>query len=262
MAVCGDWWVPESRRRIKVCVRTVTSKGAPLDLHPMDRQEAALTLTLRSKLDKLTVSSSFSLRFLFCSNIRIRTGYVQKFNENSNTFAARSNINVWITAQNSHNNMEFHVWGRDRCTLTWRCCFQHWLTRLKSHGVPGVRKVKELPLCSGGLQEMRQISKGQASTSLQCDSLAHFIFVKYSAEDVSLFSIDKKSYVQTLAAETRHKQQVKAFKHFSHFYRECFSALLIWWMPFVCHFCSSHCYVSNMSDALHDDWGTLIFKTI
>lgn len=39
---------------------------------------------------------------------------------------------------------------------------KHELTRLKSHGVPGVRKVKELPLCSGGLWEIKQIMFGLA----------------------------------------------------------------------------------------------------
>lgn len=33
------------------------------------------------------------------------------------------------------------------------------LTRLKSHGVPGVRKVKEFPLCSGGLQGNKKMEK-------------------------------------------------------------------------------------------------------
>lgn len=40
---------------------------------------------------------------------------------------------------------------------TSQLCFPYWLTRLaKSHGVPGVRKVKELPLWSRALQENKK----------------------------------------------------------------------------------------------------------
>lgn len=74
-------WVPESC--IAVCLED-TFKGETLELHPVDKQEAAKTLTLRSKPDRLTVSSSFSLRFLFCRNKRIQIGYSYKSVENSN----------------------------------------------------------------------------------------------------------------------------------------------------------------------------------
>lgn len=97
-------WVSESCRMIKVW-------SAALVLHPKDRQEVVLTLTLRSKLDKLTVSSSFSLRFLFCnitthtlltftSQTSIKTIYWQKY------LSYKCTVNITGPNILTHNNMQ------------------------------------------------------------------------------------------------------------------------------------------------------------
>lgn len=43
-------------------------------------------------------------------------------------------------------------------------------------------------------------------------------------------------------------------------YRESVSALFLWWMRFVCLFCYTRCYVSNVSNTVDDACGTLIFE--
>lgn len=55
---------PESYRRIKVRCKDM-SKGATPVFNATASRGAVAALTLRSKLERLTVSSSFSLRFLF-----------------------------------------------------------------------------------------------------------------------------------------------------------------------------------------------------
>lgn len=117
-------------------------------------------------------------------------------------------------------------------------CFYHLLTRLKSHGVPGVRKVKEPPLCSGGLQEMTQISNCKHSDREFIYLLHCRVTAYYSAEEVFLSSIDKDVQIliihADIAAETPRRQQVEANKHD--------------WRELL------------LSYTVDDDWGTLIFK--
>lgn len=74
MSACGEYLSHAEglnllRGQVQGCYIRLVSNG---------RTGSCLALTLRSKLDRLTVSSSFSLRFLFCSNRRIHTDYFHK----------------------------------------------------------------------------------------------------------------------------------------------------------------------------------------
>lgn len=131
-------------------------------------QEAAQVLTLRSKLERLTVSSSFSLRFLFCSD----TQSTQWLHHNSDVdlyyktlYGVRAQSQMWSCC------CAFRT--TDNSVMIW-LTVQHWLTRLKSHGVPGVRNVKEVPLCSGGLRDIRKMR--HRMMSLMSDGLAYCIY--------------------------------------------------------------------------------------